>query len=134
MKPMAARAEQLFFAFAMFVSGAGLYLLARMSPGSMTPEQFGQLAYDVDAETWALGFMASAAAVIYGVVINGRWRWSGLFRLAGFVSFGVMFGTLIMSALTAVGGSAVVLFAAPYFFARVVWFIHSNVADIVARW
>ena len=133
-RAMRGRADQLFFAVSMFAIGVAVYLLARLSPGIMTPEEFGQVAYDIDAETWALGFMGSAAAVIYGVTINGRWRWSATFRLAGFASFGVMFGTLALSALSAQHGSAVVVFGALYFVPRVLVFIRSNVADVIARW
>lgn len=131
---MRGRGDQLFFAASMFTIGAAIYLLAMLSPGVMTPEEFGQVAFDIDAETWALGFMGSAAAVIYGVTINGRWRWSAAFRLAGFASLGVMFGTLALSALTAPHGAAVVVFGALYFVPRVLVFIRSNIADVLARW
>lgn len=131
---MRGRGDQLFFAASMFTIGAAIYLLAMLSPGVMTPEEFGQVAFDIDAETWALGFMGSAAAIIYGVTINGRWRWSAAFRLAGFGCFGVMFGTLALSALSAPHGSAVVVFGALYFVPRVLVFIRSNIADVAARW
>lgn len=126
------RLGQLFFGAAMFLIGLAIYLTASIVPETMTPDQFGQVAYDIDAETWASGFMGAAAAVIYGVAINGRWRWSGVFRLVGFASFGVMFGTLFLSALSAPSGSAIVLFA-PYFVARSVLFIRTNIADLIAR-
>lgn len=131
---MRGRGDQLFFAASMFVIGAAIYILANVSPGVMTPEKFGQVAFDIDAETWALGFMGSAAAIIYGVTINGRWRWSACFRLAGFASLGVMFGTLALSALTAPHGAAIVVFGALYFVPRVLVFIRSNIADVLARW
>lgn len=129
---MDGRGEQLLFAVSMFMIGLAIYVMAMTTPGLMTPDEFGQVAYDIDAETWALGFMSSAAAVIYGIVINGRWRWSAIFRIVGFASFAVMFGTLGLSAVTAAHGAAILIFA-PYFVLRCVLFIRSNIADIAAR-
>ncbi len=132
MRPMEGRECQWGLALSLFITGFAFFLASALWPDAMSPEVYGNAAYDISAETWALGFMGNAAAILYGVKINGRWRWSPWLRLVGWAGLAVLFGTLVVSSFTAPFGSVVVIFGAMF----AVWcglFLRSNIRDLAAR-
>ena len=66
----------LFFGVAFFVLGtAGLQ--------AMSPEDYGELAVSFEIEHMAGVQLCAALMMTFGLLFNGRWRWSAAFRLAG---------------------------------------------------
>ena len=133
MTPMRDRRDQLSFAARIFLCGLLFYIWASMMPGAMAPEVYGQVAFDIEAETWALGYMSASGLIMYGVIINGRWRWSPILRLLGLFALLLMFIILVLSALTATFGSVVAIFGGLFFIPEIVGFIRVNILDMVAR-
>ena len=134
MIPMRERQTQWFFCWAMFLCGAAFLIASRTVPSAMSIKQFGALAYDIPAETWAMGYMSASALSAYGIHINGRWRWSAVFRIAGYVALLSMFCVLIWSAWSAPYGMQTVVFGGLFFVPVIVWFLRINLSDFGARW
>ena len=60
------------------------YLRAVLSDGAVMPaEVYGEWSTQFPAEWWALMIMAASTTFIVGILINGHWRWSPLFRVVG---------------------------------------------------
>ena len=133
MLPMRERPTQWFFCLRMFICGLAFYAAATMVPTAMTIEQFGKVAYDIDAETWGIGFMSASALSIYGIHINGRWRWSAVLRILGYTALLTMFLVLTFSALTAPFGTPTVVFGGLFFIPDLVRFLRINTCDFVER-
>jgi hypothetical protein len=77
--------------------------------------------------------MAAAGMVLYGVHINGRWKWSPVLRIAGHFLLLSMFAYLVASALFAPFGSVVVIFGGLFFIVELIGFLRSNVHDLAVR-
>jgi len=133
MRPMRDRTDQLSFAIRVFLCGLLFYIWSSMLPGAMAPEVYGQAAFDIEAETWSIGFMSAAGLILYGVIINGRWRWSPILRLLGFFALLLMFTVLVLSSISAQFGSVVAIFGGLFFIPEIVGFIRVNILDMVAR-
>jgi hypothetical protein len=134
MRAMRDRSDQWSFALRMFGCGFLFFVASSVWPEAMPIGVYGEAAYDIDAETWALGFMAAAGLVLYGVHINGRWRWSPLLRIAGHGFLLAMFAYLVASALFAPFGSVVVIFGGLFFIPELIGFLRSNVRDLAVRY
>lgn len=133
MTPMRDRSDQLNFAVRIFLCGLLFYVWSVMMPNAMPVDVYGKTAFDIQTSVWALGFMSAASLVLYGVIINGRWRWSPLLRLTGFSAILFMFAVLVVSALTAPYGSVVAIFGGIFFIPGIIGFIGKNIMDMVAR-
>jgi len=60
------------------------YLRAVLSEGQVMPaEVYGAWVTDYPAEWWAMLIMGASTIYIVGIVINGYWRWSPVFRVIG---------------------------------------------------
>ena len=91
--------EQLWWAQTIFLVGLAFYLADLFLGGSMTPTTYGYMAYDIDARSWAQGFMAASAAVLFGLYINGRWpEWTPVMRCVGWSVLALMHILLAVSA------------------------------------
>ena len=134
MRPMRDRSDQWSFALRMFACGFLFYVASAVWPEAMPVGVYGETAYDIDAEIWALGFMAASGLVLYGVHINGRWRWSPALRIAGLMVLLAMFAFLVASALFAPFGSVIVIFGGLFFIPELIGFLRSNVRDMVVRY
>jgi len=133
MTPMAERADQWRFCFRMMWCGVALLVAARIIPGAMAPDVYGQAAYDIDAETWALGFISAPLLVIYGIHINGRLRFSPALRIAGYLCLLGMFVYLICSAWHSPDGFIIVAFGAFFFVPSILRYLRINILDAVVR-
>lgn len=134
MIPMRERSAQWFFVWRIFICGAMFMLAARFMPGAMSVEQFGSAAYDIPAETWSMGFMAGSALAAYGIHINGRWRWSAVFRIVGYLFLLTLFAVLVVSAMSAPYGMQTVIFGGVFFVPELARFLRINMQDFGARW
>lgn len=111
--------EQLWWAQTIFFVGLAFYLADLFLGGSMTPTTYGYMAYDIDARSWAQGFMAASAAVLFGLYINGRWpAWTPVMRCVGWSVLALMHVLLAVSAWFAVDGLHIVIFSVLFFFRR----------------
>lgn len=80
-KPMRSRQVQWVVASSQAII-AGLLLIGELSGiTTMSPSVYGNLAYQVEAETWAWAFMITSMIYMLGIHINGRWKWSPSLRL-----------------------------------------------------
>lgn len=104
-----------------------------MFPGAMSPEQFGWMAYDIDAEVWGFGFMSASGLSAYGIHINGRWRWSPYIRIVGYLILLVLFGILAISGLGAKYGFQTVIYAVAFFGFGIAGYLVDNVVDLRRR-
>lgn len=121
------------FAIRVFLCGVLFYLWSAMRPDAMSAEVYGQIAIDIADHVWALGYMSASGLVLYGVVINGRWKWSPILRLLGFFALLFLFLVLVISALTAPFGSVVAIFGGLFFIPEILNFIRVNIMDMVVR-
>lgn len=128
------RSDQWSFALRMLTCGFLFFIASSVWPEAMPEDVYGSMAYDIDAETWSLGFMAASGLLIYGVLINGRWRWSPVLRIAGLSMLLAMFVYLVVSALHAPYGSVIVIFGGLFFVPEILIFLRSNVRDLAARY
>lgn len=127
------RAAQLRFSVKMFVFGVFVMIAAKLTPDALNPEVFGRMAYDVDEETWAMGFMGFAMMVLYGLHINGRWRWSPMLRCGGYVGLIALFATLGLSALQSEYGLVIAMFIAVLIMPEYLRYLRINISDAIAR-
>lgn len=131
--PMRDGGDQWRFVWRIFACGLLFYIAARAWPDAMPVQVYGQMAYDIDAETWSLGFMSASGMAAYGIHINGRWRWSPVLRLSGYLLLLMMFAYLVGSAITAQFGAVVAIFGGMFFIPMLVGFLRINLADFLAR-
>jgi hypothetical protein len=113
--------------------GAGFLVAARIAPEAMSSNVYGQAAYDIDAETWAMGFVAAHMLVLYGIHINGRAAFSPALRVVGYLFLLAMFGYFIVSAMAAPDGMIVVIFGGLFFVPSILRYLRINLSDAVAR-
>jgi len=134
MRPMGDRRDQWWFVWKMFGSGLLFYLATTLWIDVMPPEVYGAMAHNIQSSIWSLGFMSSSGMVIYGISINGRWRWSPLLRIVGYVMLLMMFSFLAVSSLFSQYGAVVLIFSVVYFIPTIASFIKVNIDDLTARW
>lgn len=127
------RPSQWRFALSIFVIGVCFMFAAVFAPDVMTPAVYGDWAYDVDAEAWAGAFIASSALVLYGLHINGRWRFSPVIRAAGYLSLTALFFSIGVSSFFAENGLHLVIFAWVYFVPQCVRFLRISIVDMRRR-
>jgi hypothetical protein len=128
------RSDQWAFAWRIFACGMLFYIAASIWPDAMPVMVYGEMAYQIEAETWALGFMGSSALLAYGVHINGRWRWSPCVRVAALLFMLALFAYLVASAVMAPAGSVVAIFGGLFFIPMIVGFLKTNLRDLRVRW
>ena len=127
------RPAQWRFAFSLFLVGLCFMVAAWFFPNTMTPNVYGYMVYDTPAEVWAMGFMASAGLVLYGLHINGRWFWSPMIRAAGYVLIILMFSIVWWSALWSPDGLVLTIWSGIYFIPQAVLFLRVAFADMRGR-
>ena len=106
------------------------WIMAQIDDLVMPLEVYGRMVTAIPAELWAGVLMFANAAHLFGLYINGRWRWSPVVRVLALLvhlGFSIAF---VSSALTAPFGDVVVLFSTGFAFwnAR---FLAINVGDVV---
>ena len=128
------RSDQWAFAWRIFACGMLFFVASSIWPEAMPADVYGDLAYQIEAETWSLGFMGASALLAYGVHINGRWRWSPLARITGLGFLLAMFSFLVWSAIHAPAGSVVAIFGGLFFIPMIAGFLWTNIRDLRVRW
>lgn len=84
-------------------------------PEAMSPLVYGDWAYSIELEMWALAFIVAPLLVIYGVHMNGRTPvMSALLRLVGHLGLLLLFGAIIASAATADHGWVIIIFGSVF--------------------
>lgn len=123
------------FANGMLLVGVAFFALAFLSPEVMSTRQYGIRAGAVPPEFWALGFIAAAGLVIFGLHINGRRpRFTPLIRLAGLLFLLMQYIILVLSAWTAPEGATIVIFSACFFIPHLLHFIRADARLLIVRW
>lgn len=79
-RPMRERNIQLIMQISQMVIGLILLLLSSTAPSVMSPDQYGEMAYSIEAEAWATAFMTTSLFYTTFIYINGRWKYSALMR------------------------------------------------------
>ena len=133
MNPMIDRTDQWRFCLRIFTCGLLFYAAAKLWPDAMPVEVYGHLAYDIAAETWSMGFMSASGMVAYGIHINGRWKWSPVLRICGYLMLLMMFAFLVGSAIQAPFGAVIVIFGGVFFVPMVIGFLRINLVDFIGR-
>lgn len=134
MIPMQDRGLQWCFGWQVFFSSALFWLGMILYPNALGAAVYGSFAQTFQAEAWAAGFMGSALLLIYGIHINGRWRWSPVLRIAGLSLLTLLFSGLVASSLSAPTGVVIWAFTIPCFLYPCFRFLRLNIIDAQARW
>ena len=115
--------------------GVAFGVLSLIVPGAMRPNVYGTRAYAVEAEIWAIAFIAASGLVIYGLHINGRMpKLTPILRIIGLTSLVALFGYLGFSAWTAPDGAVVVVFSLLYFVPILLSYVYADLRLLVVRW
>ena len=109
-----------FTALALFY-GFAFFALAVTGWNLMFQHQFGELAVSGEVEGWAGMQLCGSLFMAFGLLINGRWRWSPALRLAGSVIVAGLTTVLTYSASTASEGAAFMVYCAG--FSALGWFV-----------
>lgn len=132
---MQRRNEQWGFCWGVFAAACLFMAGTFLSPNSMGQSLYGPYAQAIEAEAWAAGYIGASLLSIYGILINGRWRWSPMIRTAGFAVMSGMFGFLGFSAWAgAADGVVVWAFTFGFFLPQSLRFLFLNIRDAAARW
>ena len=134
MIPMHGRDEQLRFGLQVFASAWLFWGGLLIFPDALGAQVYGGMAQAVQAEAWAAAFMGASLMMVYGVTINGRWRWSPFLRIAGLVLLSVLFAALALSSLSAPAGVVIWAFTIPCFLFPCLRFLRLNLMDARTRW
>lgn len=109
-----------FAAMALFY-GFAFFTLAVVGINLMFPQQFGELAVSGEVEAWAGMQLCGSLFMAFGLLINGRWRWSPALRLVGSVIVAALTSVLAYSASTATEGAAFMVYCSG--FSALGWFV-----------
>lgn len=134
MIPMQHRSLQWDFAWRIFFAAALFWVGMTIYPAAMGSEVYGAWAQTFEAEAWAGGYMGGSLLVIYGIHINGRWRWSPFLRIAGYSVLLALFAALAASSFFAPTGVVIWAFTVPCFIYPCYRYLRENVSDAVVRW
>lgn len=134
MIPMQRRNAQMSFALQIFAAAWIFWGGILLYPDALSAAVYGAMAQEVQAEAWAVGFMGSALLLVYGVHINGRWRWSPFLRIAGLLLLTALFSALTLSSLSAPTGVVIWAFTVPCFLFPCLRYLRLNIADARTRW
>lgn len=109
-----------FTAMALFY-GFAFFTLAASGVNMMFPDQFGDLAVSGEVEGWDGMQLCGSLFMAFGLLINGRWRWSPALRLVGSVIVAALTSVLAYSASTASEGAAFMVYCGG--FSALGWFV-----------
>jgi hypothetical protein len=86
------------------------YGRAVASDGQVMPaEVYGEWVTHYPAEWWALLIMGASTVYIVGILINGHWRWSPVFRVIGAGAHVTVMAAFVVGAIGATYGDFFVL-------------------------
>lgn len=134
MIPMQNREYQWFYCWQVLISSILFWVGMILYPDALGAQVYGATAQVFQAEAWAAGFMGASLLVIYGIHINGRWRWSPFLRILGFSLMAAMFSALVFSSLSAPTGVVIWAFTIPAFLYPCLRFLRLNILDARVRW
>lgn len=110
---------------------SGLFFLSSVfSPDPVMPaEVYGEWVTQFPAEWWAGLIFAASVVYMVGIVINGHWRWSPLFRTIGAAVHLTVMAAFVRGAAGAVYGDFFVLICLIMGIAHAV-FLAWNITDL----
>ena len=86
------------------------YLTATLQDGQVMPaEVYGAWVTQYPAEWWASLIMMASTTYIVGILINGHWRWSPIFRVVGAAAHVTIMSAFVVGAMGATYGDFFVL-------------------------
>lgn len=109
------RAAHFWSGFATAVVGAAFLVLAVFLPDVMSPVVYGDFAYSIPAEMWALCWMSCGSAIMVATTKNGEWKRSALIKAFGHFSIVLLFSMVAGSAVSAEHGAHIVAFSVVFF-------------------
>jgi len=109
------------FAILALFYGFAFFALAVSGWNLMLPNQFGDLAVSGEVEAWAGMQLCGSLFMAFGLLINGRWRWSPALRLVGSGIVAALTSVLAYSASTATEGAAFMVYCSG--FSALGWFV-----------
>lgn len=116
---------------AFFVMAALFDVFARAVNDQIMPaEVYGKFATSIPAEYWSGSIMLASVVYLYGIKINGRWRWSPALRLLGAAWHTMTLFAFAASAVTAQYGDFFTL-SCVVFGCVHLWFVWLNTCDLV---
>jgi hypothetical protein len=105
-------------------------LAAIMQDDAIMPsEVYGEWVTQYPAEWWAFLIMGASIVYLIGIVINGHWRWSPVFRTAGAAAHVTVFAAFVKGAYGAIYGDFFVLICLVIGICHAV-FLAWNIADL----
>lgn len=135
MIPMQHRAAQWRFCWRMFWSAVTFWIGIGFFPQAMTGQVYGRMAVAFEAEGWAAALAGAALLTLFGISINGAWRWSPLLRIVGTALLLLMLTALTVSAfLSAPMGVVIWSFGTWYLVLPCAGFVRLNTLDAIERW
>lgn len=126
--PTSRRNSQIDWAVTFFGAACLFWVSAHLEIFTMPPEMYGA-AMEIPAEVWSGLLVFSSAVWLFGIYINGRWRWSPLLRVAGcggHLTFNLIF---LWTSATAPMGDVVALFSVSFALANA-RFLALNLRDL----
>ena len=87
------------------------WISAQTETFKMPVEVYGEAVIAIPAELWAGVLLFANALHLFGLYINGRWRWSPLLRVVALLTHLTFSITFLTSAITAPVGDVVALFS-----------------------
>lgn len=93
------------------LTGLLFLVLAVFTPDVMAPTVYGEFAYSIPAEAWALAWANSGIVVMVATTKNGSWRQSPALKIAGHCSIASLFAIVGVSAITAPHGAHITAFS-----------------------
>lgn len=128
--PMTRRREAQIEWASLFLFVACLFWIAAGTGDfAMSEEVYGPVVIAVPAELWSSVLLFANAAHLFGLYINGRWRWSPLVRVMALLTHSAFSITFLTSSVAAPFGDVVTLFSAGF----AIWnlrFLWINLGDL----
>lgn len=84
--------------------GVSFFVAGVIGMTAMSPDQYGEVAVALEIEAMAGVQMTASLLIVFGLLYNGRWRWSAALRFAGAVAVMLLCIGLAWSALQARDG------------------------------
>lgn len=111
--------------------GSAFFIAGMSGLQAMAPQDYGDLAVSFEIEAMAGVQLSAALMLSFGLLFNGRWRWSAAMRLAGAVALAALCAMLSASALEAANGWPVAIYCSGFagFGVLVAWW---NLVDLRA--
>lgn len=113
--PMSRRREgQIDFALTFFMAAIVFWISVQVGTFQMDASVYGAAVVAIPAELWSGLILFANATWLFGLYINGRWRWSPFVRLLGIVSNLLFFSIFTLASKPGATGDTVTIFSAVF--------------------